>query len=114
MTDWLNNLKDTVSVLVDREVILGIGCSLAIASAIIPPVGIGRALTLGWRSYFRKNNPLSARTSEIRKITKSLVSMEKGSYLTVIGEKGEGKTCLIDTALNRQHGVVKIDVSCLS
>ena len=40
--------------------------------------------------------------------------MEKGEYITVTGEKGIGKTCLIDTTLNRQLGVVKISVSCLS
>jgi ABC-type Mn2+/Zn2+ transport system ATPase subunit len=40
--------------------------------------------------------------------------MEKGSYITVTGGKGNGKTCLIDTTLNRHHGVVKISVSCFS
>jgi guanylate kinase len=39
--------------------------------------------------------------------------MKKGSYIVVTGEKGNGKTCLIDTTLNRHFGVVKISVSCL-
>ncbi len=37
--------------------------------------------------------------------------MGKGSYIVVTGGKGNGKLCLIDTALNRQHGVVKLSVS---
>jgi hypothetical protein len=40
--------------------------------------------------------------------------MQRGSYITVTGGKGNGKTCLIDTTLNRHFGVVKIGVSCLS
>ena len=40
--------------------------------------------------------------------------MKKGSYIVVTGEKGNGKTCLIDTTLNRQLGVVKISVRCFS
>eukprot|EP01036_Dinobryon_divergens_P037822 gene37822-49551_t len=34
--------------------------------------------------------------------------MRKGSYIVVTGEKGNGKTCLINTTLNHHLGVVKI------
>ena len=34
--------------------------------------------------------------------------------VSVTGGKGIGKTCLIDTTLNRHFGVIKISVSFLS
>jgi putative ribosome biogenesis GTPase RsgA len=75
------------------------------------PIGIVRALTLGWKSYFRTIKPLSVRKSDVQGLSSSLQHMFRGSYIVVIGESGYGKTCLIDTALNRQYGVVKISVS---
>ena len=73
-----------------------------------------RALSLGFKSYFKTTYPLSVRASEIKQLKNSLLWMEKGDYITVTGGKGNGKTCLIDTTLNRHLGVVKISVSCLS
>ena len=117
MADWLGSLKDIVSLVADSKAILGdVGGGLALVSAagIIPRVGIGRALTLGWRSYFKTTYPLSVRKSEITQLINSVLSMGKGSYIAVTGGKGIGKSCLIDTTLNRQHGVVKISVSYIS
>lgn len=112
MTDWFNNLKDIASLVADTKTILGLGGLAAFSAAgIIPRIGFGRALMLGWKSYFKVTYPLSVRTSEIKKLRELIPSLEKGSYITVIGGKGYGKSCLIDTTLNYQHGVVKIDVS---
>ena len=119
MADWLENMKDIVSVVADSEAILGVGAGgLALVSGsiagVIPPVGLVRALSLGFRSYFKTTYPLSVRASEIKQLNDSILRMKKGSYIVVTGEKGNGKTCLIDTTLNRHLGVVKISVSCLS
>ena len=95
---------------------LSIGASsLALLSVtgVIPRVGIVRALMLGWRSYFQTINPLSVRKSEVNKLNKSIICLLKGRYIVVTGGKGIGKSCLIDTTLNRHHGVVKISVSVL-
>ena len=116
MADWLIIFKDIVSLCAESKAILGIGGGLALVSAagLMPRIGIGRALTLGWRSYLKVTYPLSVRKSEIKQLNDSILWMEKGRYITVTGGKGNGKTCLIDTTLNRHLGVVKISVSCLS
>ena len=117
MTDWLDSVKDMVSLVADSKTILSVGAgSLALisASGIIPRVGLVRALSLGFKSYFKTTYPLSAMKSDINKLSDLLLWMKKGSYITVTGVKGNGKTCLIDTTLNRHLGVVKISVSCLS
>ena len=116
MSDWLGNLKDILSIVAESKAILGGAGGLVLGSVagFIPRVGLGRAISLGWRSYFKTTNPLSVRKSEIKKLSNLLLSMEKGSYIAVTGGKGIGKSCLIDTTLNHHLGVVKISVSYLS
>ena len=117
MVDWLGSVKDIVSLVADSKAILSVGAgglALISASGIIPRVGLVRALSLGFKSYFKTTYPLSVRASEIKQLNDSILTMKKGSYITVTGGKGIGKTCLIDTTLNRHLGVVKISVSCLS
>ena len=112
MADWFDSLKDIVSFVADSKAILGAGgLALISVSGAVPRFGLVRAVTLGWRSYFKKTYPLSVRKSEIQQLNDYIIWMEKGSYITVIGGKGNGKSCLIDTTLNGQHGVVKISVS---
>ena len=119
MTDWLGSVKDIVSFVADSKAILGVGAGgLAVVTGsvagFIPRVGVVRALSLGFKSYFKTAYPLSVRKSEIKQLNESILRMKKGTYITVIGGKGNGKSCLIDTTLNRHLGVVKISVSCLS
>ena len=117
MTDWFGSVKDIASLVADSKAILGVGAggiALVSAAGVIPRVGLVRALSLGFKSYFETTYPLSVRKSEIKHLNDSIIRMKKGSYITVIGGKGNGKTCLIDTTLNRHLGVVKISVSCLS
>ena len=114
MTDWLGSVNDFVSLVADSKAILGIGAAgLASVAGFIPRVGLVRALSLGFKSYFKTTYPLSVRKSDLKQFSDSILLMEKGKYITVTGGKGVGKTCLIDTALNRHLGVVKISVSCL-
>eukprot|EP01036_Dinobryon_divergens_P036237 gene36237-47134_t len=113
MADWLESVKDIVSLVADSKAILGVGAGgLALVSGsiagVIPRVGLVRALSLGFKSYFKTTYPLSVRASEIKQLNDSILRMKKGSYITVTGGKGNGKTCLIDTTLNRHLGVVKI------
>ena len=95
-----------------KAILSGIGgVALFSVAGAIPRFGIGRALVVGWRSYPFKTYPLSVRRDEIQLLNDSIKSLEKGSYITVIGGKGDGKSCLIDTCLNRHFGVVKTSVS---
>jgi len=117
MAEWLGSLKDIISLAAESKAFLGIGASsLAVVSVAgaMPRVGFVRAFTLGWRSYFKTSYPLSIRKSEVKMLDNSTLWMEKGSYIVVTGGKGNGKTCLIDTTLNRHHGVVKISVNWFS
>ena len=119
MTDWLGSVNSIVSLVADSKAILGVGAGgLALVSGsiagVIPRVGLVRALSLGFKSYFKTTYPLSVRTSEIKQLNDLILRLEKGSYIIVTGEKGNGKTCLINTTLNHYLGVVKINVSCLS
>jgi hypothetical protein len=109
----MSSLKDAVSLVADSKAILGGAGGLALFSlaGAIPRVGFVRALNVGWRSYFKKTYPLSVRGDEIKRLDNTVTSLDRGSYITVIGGKGNGKSCLIDTTLNRHYGVVKISVS---
>jgi hypothetical protein len=113
MEAFLSSLKDVVSLVADSKTILGGvgGLGLFSVAGVIPRVGFVRAFTVGWRSHFKKTYPLSVRKSEIQLLDDSIKSIEKGSYITVIGGKGNGKSCFIDTTLNCHQGVVKISVS---
>ena len=114
MSEWLGISKD-ISLAAESKAFLGIGASsLAVVSVAgaMPRVGLVRAFTLGWRSYFKTSYPLSIRKSEVKTMLDEVTLwMHKGSYIVVTGGKGIGKTCMIDTTLSRQHGVVKISVS---
>ena len=119
MTDWLGSVNDIVSLIADSKAILGVGAGgLALVTGsvagFIPRVGLVRALSLGFKSYFKTTNPLSVRKPEIKQLNDSILNIKRGIYIVVTGGKGNGKTCLIDTALNRHFGVVKISVSYLS
>jgi len=109
----MSSLKDAISLVADSKAILGGvgGLALFSVAGAIPRVGFGRAFTIGWRSYFKTTYPLSVRGDEIKRLNNCIKSLARGSYITVIGGKGNGKSCFIDTTLNRHHGVVKISVS---
>lgn len=109
MADWLEGLKYVASSIASSDATLCVGAALAIGA--IPRVGVVRALTLGWKSYFKTVSPMSVRKSEMERLNDALLRMHRGSYVVVTGGTQYGKTCMIDTALHRQHGVVKISVS---
>jgi hypothetical protein len=116
MTESLGTVKDTTATAVpDSKIILGVG-GLVLVSFATGSVagGFVRALSLGFKSYFKTTHPLSVRKADVKKLSDSLLSLRKGDYIVVTGGKGIGKTCLINTTLNRHHGVVQIRVSCLS
>lgn len=108
MTDWSRNLKDASA----RETVLG-GAGIGIAALSIYRIGSGvtRALTLGWKSYFKTIHSESVRKSDLNMLTGMLVWGSVRNYIAVTGRTGIGKTCMINTVLHRRHGVVEISVS---
>ena len=63
-----------------------------------------------FKSKFRSASPYSVREEEIKFLRSKLESFDRGSYVVVTGGTGLGKTCLIDSVLNRYGGVVTISV----
>ena len=96
MTDWLGSVKDIVSLVADSKAILGVGAGgLALISGsvagVIPRVGLVRALSLGFKSYFKTTYPLSVRKSDINQLSDLLLWMGKEDYITVTVGKEMGK-----------------------
>ena len=101
----------------DFKSILGIGTGLITLSLleVTPRVGFGRALRLGFRriisNRFQGASPQSVRTDEIAYLKNRIKVLNRGQYIVVTGGKGVGKTCMIDTAIQNEFGVVNYGVS---
>jgi hypothetical protein len=81
------------------------------AAGLIPRVGPGRAVWIALRSRFAfKPNPESLRLAEIKLLRSMIAKKDIGqSYLVVTGEKGVGKTCLLNTVTSKTAGVIKLE-----
>jgi len=93
----------------------GVG-SVAAVSAVgmLPRVGFRRAVTLALKSkLFNRPSAVSVRTAEKDLLLTEITLKEAGKYLVVMGPKGVGKTCLVQSALSGRSGVVTISVSHL-
>ena len=81
------------------------------ATGLVPRVGPGRAVWIALRSRFAfKPNPESLRFDEI-KLLRSMIADKDfvQSYMVVTGEKGVGKTCLLNTVTSKTAGVIKLE-----
>jgi len=104
---------DFIGTAANLKTIVGVGgTGLAVLSNLgaIPKVGCGRAIILHFQSKFRSAKAYSVRDEEVKFLRSTLESFGRGRYLVVTGGKGLGKTCLIDSVLNRYGGVVTISV----
>ncbi len=104
---------DFIGTAANLKTIIGLGgTGFTVLSNLgaLPKVGCGRAIILHLKSKFRSASPYSVRKEEINFLRSKLESLGKGSYVVVTGGKGLGKTCLIDSVLNRYGGVVTISV----
>ena len=82
-------------------------------SGIIPRAGPGRAAWIALRSRFAfKPDPESLRTEEVKALKAKLAIKNSGqNYLVITGEKGVGKSCLVETATSKTPGVINIEVA---
>lgn len=95
--------KDILPVLIPGALSLSV-------SGFFPKIGPGRALWIGIRSRFALNAyPESIRFQDLERVKSYIFDKNFGQgYLVVTGQKGVGKTCLVNTALNKTSGVIRI------
>ena len=83
----------------------------AIALGVVPRVGPGRAFILALDSrLFLRAKPVSQRKEELSKLRKVLSNAHTDQYVVVVGPKGVGKTCVVNTATEKTFGVVSVRV----
>ena len=110
----MESIEPILSILANAKAIVGIGGMVGVGQILgfIPRVGLVRAIKLKYHSkLFGVSRPKSVRTSEMNELSNTINTLDKGQYITVIGGKGNGKSCQIDTALEHAPGVVKTSVS---
>ena len=113
----MGDIAEFLSSVSDFKSILGIGTGLITLSLleVTPRVGFGRAVRLGFRriisTRFQGASPQSVRTDEIAYLKDRIEILNRGQYIVVTGGKGVGKTCMIDTAIQNDFGVVYYGVS---
>ena len=110
----MESIEPILSILANAKAIVGIGGMVGVGQILgfIPRVGLVRAIKLKYHSkLFGVSRPKSVRTSEMNELSNTINTLDKGQYITVIGGKGNGKSCLIDTALEHTPGVVNTSVS---
>ena len=85
---------------------------IATLAAVSTGPAVGRALALALRSRLaRAPSPQSARAADVLALRDTLASTSPGRYVVVQGPKGVGKTCVVETALQRTCGVVVVEVA---
>ena len=82
-------------------------------SGFFPRFGLSRALFIALRSKLFPLNliPRSSRHNEVKVFQSMLMALESDQFIVVTGPTGVGKSLLIDTALFRQCGVMKMSVN---
>ena len=114
MNEILLDIDKFLATTLTVKSLLGIGAGGIVIAGIgaTSKVGLIRALHVGFKSKFL--SPLSVRSVRILDIVnlkQILSSLSAGEYISVLGDKGFGKTLLINTALENQCGVLNVSVS---
>ena len=91
---------------------LGLALATPVLSTIGVRVGPGRALVLGFKSYFKSSRyPSSVRTSIVAEIQHKMTQADTDNFVVVYGPEGVGKTLAVATAFRGQMGVVNVGIS---
>jgi hypothetical protein len=104
-------MDEIFSVFKELLPVITAGGTIISAAGLIPRIGPGRAVWIALRSRFAfKPNPESLRFAEIKRLKDLIADKDIGqSYLVVTGEKGVGKTCLLNTVTSKTAGVIKLE-----
>ena len=82
------------------------------AAGLAPRLGPGRAIALAVRSRFSAvGTRPSQRSSEVTHLRTMTANAAADHYCIVVGPKGVGKTCIVDTATSHAWGVVRVDAN---
>ena len=81
------------------------------AAGVFPRAGPGRAFILAIHSLVRRTEVTSQRVDATRILRSMLQNLEKSRYIVVTGQKGVGKTVVVDTVTQRTCGVVCLPVA---
>jgi Cdc6-like AAA superfamily ATPase len=97
---------ETFSIVKEFLPLLTAGGAVVSAIGLIPRIGPGRAVWIALRSRFAfKPVPESLRLAEIKLLKSEIADKDFGQgYLVVTGEKGVGKTCLLNTVTSKTPG----------
>ena len=104
-------MDEIFSVFRDLLPLITAGGAVVSAIGLVPRIGPGRAVWIALRSRFAfKPNPESLRSAEIKLLKSMLSDKDFGQgYLVVTGEKGVGKTCLLNTVTSKTAGVITME-----
>jgi hypothetical protein len=96
------NMATVASVIIPSSMVL---------SGVVPRVGPGRALMLAVRSWVRHADIVSQRDDDTHMLRHMLQNLGKNQYIVVTGQKGVGKSVVVNTATQRTCGVVNVTVA---
>jgi len=85
--------------------------STMMLSGVVARVGPGRALALAVRSWVRRAKKISLRDEDTQKLRRMLRTLGEDRYIVVTGQKGVGKSVVVDTATQRTCGVISVPVA---
>lgn len=80
-------------------------------AGIVPRAGPVRAVALAARSWMRSTDVVSLRTDASESLRGMLRNLGKYQYIVVTGQKGVGKSVIVNTVTQRTCGVVSVSVS---
>ena len=85
--------------------------SSAVLAGVVPRVGPGRALALALRSWVRRAKKVSQRDDATHTLRTMLQNLGEDQYIVVTGQRGVGKSVVVDTATQHTCGVVDVTVA---
>jgi hypothetical protein len=104
MEEALQALANIASVIIPST-------AVAALAGVVPRVGPGRALALAARSWVRRADIASRRDDATHTLRCMLQNLGKNQYIVVTGQKGVGKSVVVNTATQRTCGVVDVPIA---
>lgn len=104
-------MEQHLSNLANLATIAALILPVAVVGGLVPRAGPGRAIVLALRSRFRSADTASLRTNAMRTLRAMLVNVSKSAYIVVTGQKGVGKTVVVDSVTQKTCGVLSVAVA---